>query len=68
MSNYFEMLCQRSYKPNKIKKKSKTHSYIYTGCLKKRNLFNLEYLKYASVKLIVLLLYHLILPTILPSF
>ena len=33
-----------------------------TGCLKKRNLFELEYLKYDSVKLIVLLGAYSVLP------
>ena len=36
--------------------------YNNTGCLKKRNLLKLEYLKDASVKLIVLLVCYLPLP------
>ena len=37
-------------------------SELHTGCLKKRNTFDLEYLKDASIILIVLLVCYLLLP------
>ena len=37
-------------------------TFICTGCLKKRNLFDLQYLKDGSVKSIVLLVCHSVLP------